>query len=487
LPKELTMPLRSLINTLRFEPTETEWLEFKVNNDHPQLIGEYLSALSNSACLCDKAHGYLVYGIDNTTHEVVGTAFRPHTAKGKGNEGLEPWLARQLSPRIDFKIFEYDYDGRHVVLFRIDAVYNTPVEFSGQAYIRVGEQKRNLKDYSEKERKIWQKAPLTPFENGIAAVNQTADNVFDKIDYPAFFDLLKMPLPDNRTGILSKLEEEKVISHGDSGFNISNQGAILFAKNLNAFPSLARKAVRIIVYKDDSRLNAEREQPGTKGYAVGFAGLIDWIHDKTPANELIQEALRVDQKMYPKVAIRELVANALIHQDFSVSGTDPTVEIFPSRIEITNPGSPLVSPDRFIDHAPRSRNESMAAVMRRMNICEERGSGVDRALSAVEIAQLPAPEFQGEAGYTRVTLFAHREFKDMSRVDRVRACYQHCCLRWVSKEFMTNTTLRDRMGVDSKNYSMISRLIRDALDENLIKPADPENKSTKKKYIPWWG
>ncbi len=481
------MPLKNLIDTLRAEPQETEWLEFKENNDRPQLIGEYLSALSNSACLADKLHGYLVYGIDDRSHEVVGTGFKPHEAKGKGNEGLEPWLARLLSPQVDFRIYEYDYNGKPVVLFRVDATTNTPVKFSGEAFIRVGEHKHSLKQHSEKERKIWKKTPPTQFEGGIAVAGQSADDVFKRIDYPSLFDLLDIPLPDNRTAILDKLIELEVIQVEDSGYGITNLGGLLFAKDLNLFPTLKRKALRVVYYEDESRINAKKEQVGTKGYAVGFESLIDSIYEQLPANELIEGALRVEQKMFPKVALREFIANALIHQDFSVTGTGPMVEVFSTRMEITNPGNPLVDTGRFIDHAPKSRNEALASLMRQMNICEERGSGVDRALVAIELAQLPAPEFQGETDFTRITLYALREFKDMSRRDRVRACYQHSCLCWVLRDFMTNTSFRERLGVAEKNYSMVSRVLRNALDEELIKPVDPESKSTKKKYIPWWG
>lgn len=482
------MPIRTLIDTLRAEAHESEWLEFKCNNDQPQMIGEYLSALSNSACLCGKTHGYLVFGIDDKTHDIVGTSLQPHLAKGKGNEGLEPWLARLLTPQVDFTIIEHLYDEKRVVLFRVDATQNTPVKFSGQAYIRIGEHKYQLKDYPERERKLWMNTPATPFECGIALKKQSSDDVLNKIAYPEFFDLLKMPLPDNRAGIFNKLEEEMVITTDKDNYRISNQGALLFAKDLNQFPSLKRKALRVVVYKDDSRLNAEREHIGSKGYALGFEGLVNWIYDKTPANELIEGAMRVDQKMYPIVAIREFVANALIHQDFTIEGTGPMVEIFPSRIEITNPGAPLVSIDRFIDHAPRSRNESLASLMRRMNICEERGSGVDRALGHIEMAQLPAPEFQGESDYTRVTLFSHREFRDMSQSDRVRACYQHCCLRWVLKDYMSNASLRERLGVKESNYSMVSRIIKQTIDAGFIKPSEPDNFSNRnRKYIPKWG
>lgn len=478
--------LRSLIDTLCKEPMESEWLEFKANNHEPQLIGEYLSALSNSACLQDKRYGYLVYGVEDKTHEIVGTSFEPGKTKGSGNEGLEPWLSMLLSPRVDFRIYEYDYDGKRVVLFRIDATINTPVKFRGKAHIRVGEHKHNLTEHPEKERKIWNKVPRTPFEDGIALPDQTADDVLYKIDYPSFFELLDNPLPDNRSGILNKLLEENVIVRNERLFNITNLGGILFAKNLDIFPSLKRKAVRVILYSGDNRLNAIKEQVANNGYAVGFERLIDWICDQLPSNELIEDALRVEKKMYPKVAIREFVANAIIHQDFSVAGSGSTVEIFSNRMEISNPGKSLVEPDRFIDHAPRSRNEAMASLMRRMNICEERGSGIDRAVDAIERFQLPAPEFYSEADFTRIILFAYKKLKDMDRKDKIRACYQHSCLKWLCRDFMTNASLRERFGISDQNYSIASRIIKDSVLEGIIKVADPESKSNKKKYIPFW-
>src|SRR5260370_35045182 len=111
--------------------------------------------------------------------------------------------------------------------------------------------------------------------------------------------------------------------------------------------------------------------------------------------------------MYPEKAIRELVANALIHQAFAVTGAGPMVEIFADRLEITNPGEPLVDTLRFIDTPPRSRNEVLAALMRRMKICEEGGTGIDKVIEAVEMYQLPAPDFQATLGSTKAMLFAH--------------------------------------------------------------------------------
>lgn len=122
--------------------------------------------------------------------------------------------------------------------------------------------------------------------------------------------------------------------------------------------------------------------------------------------------------VYPSAAVRELVANALIHQDFSITGTGPFVEIFDDRVEISNPGRPLVEPLRFVDSPPRSRNERLADIMRRAGICEERGSGWDKIGFQVEVYQLPAPLVEVTPEHTRVTLYGHRELNDMDRADR---------------------------------------------------------------------
>jgi predicted HTH transcriptional regulator len=127
------------------------------------------------------------------------------------------------------------------------------------------------------------------------------------------------------------------------------------------------------------------------------------------------------------------------------------VEIFSDRMEITNPGLPLVKTERFLDTPPRSRNEALASLMRRAGICEERGSGVDKVVFQTELYQLPAPLFETPEGNTRVILFAHRALNEMDKTDRVRACYLHACLRYVERDPMTNASLRERFGIEEHN------------------------------------
>ena len=478
--------LLGLLNELRKLPRETEWVEFKHNNYDPEQIGEYISALANAAALLGKVHAYLVWGVDDNIHEVVGTAFDPASTR-VGNEELESWLLRLLNPKINFRFHPLQMDGKALVLLEICAAFRHPVRFKGTEYIRVGSYKKKLKDFPEKERELWRVFDRTPFEREIAAENLAADEVLKLLDYPAYFELLSLPLPEGRDGILTAMAADEMLASGKGGnWHITNLGAVLFAKRLADFRPLRRKAVRVVLYKGGSRVETIREQEGTKGYAAGFEGLIGFVANLLPSNEVIGQALRKEVPMFPELAIRELVANAVIHQDFHASGTGPIVEIFSNRMEITNPGLPLVKTDRFLDSPPKSRNEALASFMRRIGVCEERGSGVDKVVFQTELYQLPAPLFETTDEHTRAVLFAHREFREMDKADRIRACYLHACLRYVQRDVMTNTTLRERFGIEEKNSSMASRIIRDGIESGLIRCHDETVGSKARKYLPWW-
>ncbi|HKV81998.1 MAG TPA: ATP-binding protein [Candidatus Sulfotelmatobacter sp.] len=338
------------------------------------------------------------------------------------------------------------------------------------------------------ERALWAQLTKVPFEKEVAAAEVHEDEVLSRIDYPAYFELSAQALPPDKSSILRRLQVEKLIQHRRGiRWDITALGAILFAKKLADFESVARKAVRVIVYKERDRTHGIKEQVGTRGYAAGFQGLISYVNDQLPTNEVIGAALRTEVKVYPELAIRELVANALIHQDLTVRGDGPMIEIFSDRIEITNPGKPLIDTLRFIDEPPQSRNEALAGFMRRMNVCEERGSGIDKVVFQVEVFQLPAPDFRATESHTKVVLFAPRKLPGMDRQDKIRACYQHACLQHVSNQRMTNATLRKRFSIEEKNYATASRIIQDTIQANLIRIHDPENASKKyASYVPFW-
>ena len=475
-----------LVRELCKLPHETEWVEFKGNNQDPHLIGEYISALSNAAALNGKAFAYMVWGVEDGSHVFTGTSFSPASAR-KGNEPLETWLLRLLSPKIHFGFFELNLDGHSVVLLEIGRAFRHPVRFQNEAFIRVGQVKKPLKEAPERERELWRILDRTLFEDLPAVEHISSDEVLRMLDYTVYFDLLELPLPANREGILTALKNDNLIRACEAGgWDITNLGAILFAKKLGDFPQLKRKAIRVIQYRGAGRTDTLREQEISKGYASGFEGLITYIHGLLPVNEVIEKALRKTVAVFPELAVRELVANALIHQAFFVTGAGPMVEIFDDRIEITNPGEPLVDTQRFVDTPPKSRNETLASMMRRFRICEERGSGIDKVIAQIEIYQLPAPLFEVPEGFTRVVLFAHKPLIAMDKAERVRACYLHACLKYVSREFLTNASLRERFGVEEKNKAAVSRYIREAVDAGVIKPFDEDAARKLMKYVPFW-
>ena len=359
--------------------------------------------------------------------------------------------------------------------------------FGGEEFIRIGSVTKKLREYPEKERDLWRIFDRVIFEHDIAAERVSDEDVLLKLDYPAYFDLLEMPLPDGRAAILDALRQDYLIERsGAGGWNVTNLGAILLARKLDDFPSLRRKAMRVIKYSGAGRFDASTEREDTKGYAAAFTAIVDHVMALVPSNEVIEQSLRRTVPMFPEIAVRELVSNALIHQDFSATGAGPMVEIFDDRIEITSPGEPLVDTERFMDTPPKSRNETLASLMRRFRICEERGSGIDKVVSQVEAFQLPAPLFEAPGDFTRAILFAHKPLSGMGKAERVRACSMHACLRYVMGQPMNNSSLRGRFGIPKGNTVQASRLLKEALESGAIIIRDPEAGYRIRTYLPSW-
>jgi ATP-dependent DNA helicase RecG len=320
-----------------------------------------------------------------------------------------------------------------------------------------------------------------------ARFDASSDDVIALLDTQTYFDLLGIPYPTSRDAVLERLRSQDLIKQSTQGWVITNLAAILLAKKLDAFSSsLARKAPRVVIYEGINKLQTRVDKTGNRGYAVGFAGLVDFVHSLAPQNRFIEEVMREEVKMFPKQALRELIANALVHQDFLATGASVMIEMYNDRIEISNPGIPPIQVERFIDEY-RSRNEHLADLMRRFGICEEKGSGIDKVVRAAEVYQLPAPDFRIGETRTTAVLFAHQDFADMSRSDRIRACYQHCCLLYVSNQRMSNQTLRDRFGFDESKNVLVSQVIGATKESGLIKADDAASTSTRyARYLPYW-
>lgn len=476
----------ALVDQLRREPAEAAWLEFKTNNSDPDMIGKRCSALANAARIDGRDLAYIIWGVEDGTHQVVGTDFQPDE-KRVGNQVLPLWLANSLQPSIAFNFRVVQHPAGRLVILELPAATGAPVAFNGVPYIRIGSATPKLTEYPERYQRLIERLQPYRWEQGIARQFVTDGDVLTLIDYSQYFRLTGEALPESRSGILEKLSADRIIAPDVGGrWNITNMGAILFATKLQDFEAaLARKSVRFVAYAGKNRAAMVTHRlDGQRGYAIGFEGLVRYLNELLPKNEHIGAALREAQPLFPQLAIRELVANALIHQDMTVSGAGPQIELFEDRLEISNPGAPLVSPERMIDLPPRSRNEALAALMRRMNMCEEQGSGLDKVVESCEVYQLPPPLFRAEENSMQAVLYGPRSFAEMTPDERTRACYFHAVLKFLSGDRMRNTSLCARLGIAPRNAAQASGVITQALRAKLIRPADPDH--PRAGYVPHW-
>jgi predicted HTH transcriptional regulator len=461
------------IDLWRQAPSEHQRLEFKeakTQFDNRRLY-EYCVALAN------EGGGHLLLGVaDKSPRPVVGTqAFSDPVA-----------MAEKLFQAIGFRVDIEDVahpDGRVLVFHIPPRPRGTAYHLDGKYLMRSGEA---LVPMSEDQlRRIFAEGEPDWLEEQ-SKTGLDAQQVVELLDTQTFFELLKLPYPMDRSGVMDRLMHERLIDAQGGTYAIRRLGALLLAKRLEDFPDLARKAARVVVYPGTSKLETRLDQTGGKGYAVGFQGLVRFVMGQLPQNEVIEDALRKEVKLVPEVVIRELVANALIHQDFMIGGASVMVEVYSNRVEISNPGEPVVPVERFID-GYQSRNERLADLMRRMGICEEKSSGIDRVVQAAEVYQLPAPDFRSGYRRTVVTIYGPKPFDEMDRDDRIRACYQHCCLRYVMSEKMSNQSLRERFKLPEERAETASRIIRDCTDAKLIKLENPESGSKRyARYLPFW-
>lgn len=468
-------------------PQETGWVEFKHNNCDPKMVGEDISALANSAVIADRSYAYMIWGVDDNTHEIIGTKVNLKKEK-KGNQELENWLRYLLSKNADFEMHSVDIDGKHVEMLVISKAVGNPVAFEKIDYIRVGSYTKKAIEFPALQAQLWDRLRNQQFEDAYAIADIQLQDIPRYLNCEAYFDILNMPVPTSIDRYAHYLVEDGIIAKQDNGlYAITNLGAILFAKRLSEFPRVGRKAIRIVQYDGLNRLVILKEETTTEGYAISFENAVKYVNTLLPSKEDIDSVRRKSINTFPIPAIREAIANSLIHQDFFITGTGPLIEVFENRVEVTNSGTPLVDIMRIVDNPPKSRNEKLASLMRRLNMCEELGRGWDRMVISCELQKLPAPRIQIYQESTKVSLFSHLDFTNISMEDKIWATYLHACIKYIEGNALTNSSLRERFGVAESSSGSISRLIKEVLKNKLIKPIDPNTAPRYMKYIPIWG
>lgn len=478
--------MERLVRELCKYKNETPWLEFKHNNWSPETIGQNISALANSAAIEERSKAYIVWGVDDKTHEIVGTDFIFKKAR-KGEQELENWLRSLLSINADFDYQNTTINDKNVCVLSITAAESHPVTFEKAEYIRVGSYTKLLKEFPALQSKLWLKLHGKVFEKQIAKENLSAPEALRYLDSDSYFELTRQAQPSSLDEVIHYLVEDGILQLQDNGlYSITNLGAILFARKLSDFDRLGRKAVRVVRYNSSNRYQMLLEESFNKGYAICMDDLMRYIEALIPSKEVISGAIRKTESAYPPLALREALANALMHQDFSISGTGPTIEVFDGRLEITNPGTMLVDVMRIIDNPPKSRNEKLAFLMRRMKMCEELGTGWDKIAIDCAAHCLPAPRIDLYNESTRVTFFSKISFSNIPAEEKLWSCYIHACVLFVQGMRLTNSALRERFGLEVSSSGSVSRLIKEALTRGLLKPFDSNTAPRYMSYIPGW-
>lgn len=473
---------QALDESLANVPHELNELDWKASiSDNKDRLTEHLAAFSNC-----KAGGTLAFGVSNDgslkgvsqadVAEIVGKL------ANLGRDALEPAIT------IDHTVI--DFRGVSVLLVHVPEQPVKPVHRRGktieETWIRSGGTTRKA---SRQEVGALLMDSATPkWEEQRASKLLSIGEIGTMLDLPSIAKLLERQLPKDEPHYVDWLTNEGIIIPDGRGYYITNFGAVAAAVDFDYFPTLERKRIRVIRYRGTNKVETIDEIDGKRGYAVGFEALVAYLKRVLPHSEVIQQSLRQNVTVYPEIALRELIANALIHQDFTVTGAGPTVEIYDDRIEITNPGTllPGKKPDRLIGTTPESRNEKLASSFRRYRICEERGTGFQKIVSAIEIFGLPPLKFMPQENAFKVAIGAPRKFADMSNAERIEACYQHAVLQWISSQTLTNTTLRKRFQLHDKHRNQITNLIGDAVAQGRIKRKDEGAGNKFAEYLPYW-
>jgi ATP-dependent DNA helicase RecG len=473
---------QSLVESLFPIPHEMNELDWKVRlSEHKDRLVEHLIASANHP-----DGGCLVFGVADNGQphgiDVETVAQIANTLANLGRDAVDPPIA------IDHSVV--DFRGVPLLFVRVPEQSIKPVHRRGksveEAWIRSGGTTRRASRQEVGALMLNSVAPN--WESLRASPVMSLEDVRDALDLEAVAQLLEMPLPTDPALLTRWLHDEGITVVEGRGHYVTNFGAVAAARKLSDFDTLKRKAVRLVRFHGTNKVETVHEISGKRGYAVGFKELIGYLQRTLPRAESIDAALRKDVSTFPELALRELIANALIHQDFTITGAGPMIGIFDDRVEITNPGTllPGKRADRLIGTTPESRNEKLAWSFRRFRICEERGTGFQKVVNATEIHGLPPLILAPLENAFRVTLYSPRPFAEMTQAERVEACYQHAVLRYLSSSTLTNTSLRERLKVHDRNRNQITNLIADAVAAGRIKRKDVGAGKKFAEYLPYW-
>lgn len=356
-----------LLETLLSYKDEYEWLDFKENWFSKDEIGEYISAIANGAALCGKEFGYIVWGVNDATKEVVGATVNFN--KDIDNEPYKHYLARNLTPKISFETVEFKYNEARIVMLIIPQSKSIVTKFKNEAFIRIGSSKEKLSKYPEWEIKL-----NNTLVNGyptivnVAAPDYAQELTFEKLfmyygakgltlRHDTFEKTLKLKNKDNKYNIMAYiLSDQNEIPIRVSIFSGIDKSAPLY--------SVKEFGNTCILYSMDKILE--------------YGDAINIIQ----ADERNRISERIDVPLFDYEAYHEAILNAFIHNKW-LTLNGPQISIFTDRIEILSHGGLALDQDvdGFYSGASIPVNEILASIFLQLRISERSGRGVPKIVS----------------------------------------------------------------------------------------------------------
>ena len=439
--------------------------------------------MSRSCCaLANTGGGYVVLGVsDAFPHQVTGTRAGANLSKTVER------ISSKLSPAVPIQATEVKHREGAVVVFIVGKrPKGSPVEYQRQALIRIGQQIQPM-SVSEIAEVLAETKPH--WLEGPCCSNLSPQEVRQLLEIERFYELQKKEQPAQLSMVMNDLIAMNMIAPaGGDSYTINRMGVLLLARSISACdPHLALKRMRVLRFKSIGDTQTFGfDETFDRGYATGFDDLVQMVVSQLDNEHLVKGSLRQYDEFVPEVAVRELTANALIHQDFLATGHQLWVRIYTNRMIVSNPGKPLVDIDRMID-GHKTRNEIMMNAMRTLGICERASTGIDKALAAMEkVYGAPISYKTGDQDMTEAIVLATRSYAKLSPGMKLLACYQHCALRSLNYMTMTNASFRNRFGLDASKREDVSRLFKKLVDKKFIKRSIHGHSNKYASYVPHW-
>ena len=473
--------IKHLDNSLHPVQAELNELDWKGGlSEKSERLAQHISAFANQS-----GGGTFAYGVNNDA-----TLFTPSRDQAEEIISRLGNIAKNnLNISIKLDHASVDFEGEGILLVHVPEQSDKPVYLRGKtiydSYYRSAGQTHKMS--RQQVHAMLAASEGIAFEDRVSMTNLSSEQVIGLLDFSEFYKLTGKPIPTGAESIAESMANYGFCQKDNGAWCITNLGAALFARDLRQFPSLQNRYVAVRQYKGPNNRDISAETFFYEGYAISLDKIVKYIMSLLEKTETIINPKRENKYPYPEVSIRELTANAILHQSFDVFGMTLAVEIFSNRIVITNPGTPLIDTNRFIDLPPKSRNDKMAQAMFLFNLCEKRGSGMDRAVAGIEAMCLPAITVEKGEDFTRVRLFPLKKYTEMTKTEKIQACYQHACLLYEDGLELVNQSLRERLDMPKNNSAGASRIISDTVDAGLIKLSDKAPESKKfSSYVPYY-